>query len=944
MRQPCRDAAAPSLSQESQHDFLVHYCRHETKTSSTAGAAPCLRPPCLARGEAGLENPLRVPAAELAAKAAAEDLPPQRQAIAKMPFSPCQIAESPPVGSPLVLRETQGLVSPPNAETREAPEASVCGDAQNGESSAEAVEGVRSSPHSATRGATPPPAVATAGEASFKASGEQLQQPQEAPTAAEPSISSPEVNDCKSREPRTLRGGLTASAFSFASQSSHPPSRRRSLSLAPCGSPPKRNFAPSPRDEEASNAKAAPPVYRHSAPAAVTRTFSSAAAPHKSSRGTAEEALGEEDCARRTSPRIGSEALCRDEKKKESFSCAPVVVKGEVVAPLVSAQVGEGVRDVQEEEERRGAGGARRSGHAFFGRRVPSLRQLQHDVGAALNCWRHSVAIWAASAAPHSAVGVLEGGRLCPGETAVVLGRVFGVLKKEQRTRVRRNKRRQGRGPLSDGRRRSSLSQPPSPSAQILRLAEEASAPDAAAESGGEHPHQPPTKLASSTVTSATTTAPAAGRGGSYVGGFFPQLFLSSPPTAPSPFPWIFSAGGVGTRLAALGGGSLRSEPPGPSLVRSSAQSLGSEDSASEDEGSASEDGEESGTLNLGRFASLGAAHQTGLHPMSPVVASLSGEKAQRELLAFVGSIARFTYRVGFAPLFRCCSERRRRPTSEAEASAAIRLAAAKSRRRRQPKSTAATASSEGASGEAVQEEPSGEAALLERNWISITSDVGWGCTIRAAQMLLLQGLRRHFFEAGPRAAPARDVAFTAEGTHGRNQSPETTTASEGLGEAALLSWFLDRPSPPIAHPFSIHGFVRAAGGGVGWARELYGHLPAEEEVLGLEGDVESEGGVKEDEEEERDRQSSRESADSQCLMAATSGGAPPELVLDEGLSAVERRGLGKFAGEWFGPTTASAAMKLLVETSPQTKVRARTRSVALLCALQPLLVFHKPW
>ncbi|PFH35993.1 hypothetical protein BESB_056440 [Besnoitia besnoiti] len=82
-------------------------------------------------------------------------------------------------------------------------------------------------------------------------------------------------------------------------------------------------------------------------------------------------------------------------------------------------------------------------------------------------------------------------------------------------------------------------------------------------------------------------------------------------------------------------------------------------------------------------------------------VSSDAGE-VQQQLTQTVGAIARFTYRTGFAPMYKCCGEKKKRAGGGAE-----------------------------------------------REWIAINSDVGWGCTVRAAQMLLLQALRRHFLEAG---------------------------------------------------------------------------------------------------------------------------------------------------------------------------------------------------
>lgn len=47
-----------------------------------------------------------------------------------------------------------------------------------------------------------------------------------------------------------------------------------------------------------------------------------------------------------------------------------------------------------------------------------------------------------------------------------------------------------------------------------------------------------------------------------------------------------------------------------------------------------------------------------------------------------------------------------------------------------------------------------------------------------------------------------------------------------------LLELFLDLPSPPTRHPFSVYSFVRSAGGGLGWALPLYGRLPVETRLV----------------------------------------------------------------------------------------------------------------
>lgn len=62
-----------------------------------------------------------------------------------------------------------------------------------------------------------------------------------------------------------------------------------------------------------------------------------------------------------------------------------------------------------------------------------------------------------------------------------------------------------------------------------------------------------------------------------------------------------------------------------------------------------------------------------------------------------------------------------------------------------------------------------------DREWIAINSDVGWGCTVRAAQMLLLQALKRHFLDAGEEPA---DFAEKGMARRRRSGCKPTTKAS----------------------------------------------------------------------------------------------------------------------------------------------------------------------
>lgn len=236
-------------------------------------------------------------------------------------------------------------------------------------------------------------------------------------------------------------------------------------------------------------------------------------------------------------------------------------------------------------------------------------------------------------------------------------------------------------------------------------------------------------------------------------------------------------------------------------------------------------------------------------------------------------------------------------------------------------------------------------------------------------------------------------------------RTPSAMSSPQSVEE--LLQWFLDVPSPPADYPFSIFSFIRAAGGGIGWARQLYGELGLEEELFcaGAKGRrakalsaireehrdeketpcscASGDTPAKEEEEEastlscgsvistfssgartigsghtfgdgptnvagpqslygspgssflsstkqaeEQDGSTARQGGDGGgCVTQFASrfercfhvGGGTGEEDEDE--NPLERRGLGKFAGEWFGPATASTAVKLLVESMPQTKV-----------------------
>ncbi|PHJ24979.1 autophagy-related cysteine peptidase atg4 [Cystoisospora suis] len=840
------------------------------------------------------------------------------------------------------------------------------------------------------------------------------------------------------------------------------------------------------------------------------------------------------------------------------------------------------------------------AGNSLF-RRVRSLKQLQQDVTVVFSTWTHTLANWAA---PWGA-GPEEGGAVKAGQRAVVLGKLFWVRDTQDeddevmtdRFAVRAERPEDGK------RRRSSSSVPDQqaaaqkteaemlksssscvgprtrsllwgmtgsgrPGGFVGRTLQRRNSAGASARTGDRWRRNAAPAGASSDETKSTPQAKEKDTGAAaehVTGDTLPPerrslLSVVRTPTVqaedgPSADPaekktssarsgflammTTNNIGGAGTFTGFLGRGkraqapvSSASEADAPEDQKSG-QGCTSGASAKEDTGLLPPDSpkpmEECNLSQRGRGRRRGKKGSSARSPYSrrlPLtlpggepwprwrIGCVSSDAAyvQQQLVAAVRSIARFTYRSGFAPMYRCCGEKKRRAGGGPD-----------------------------------------------REWIAINSDVGWGCTVRAAQMLLLQALKRHFLgaeeepdyfddrrrerkhrrrgkratralltekedglertvetgdeEAGQEEGGAKDSgepplhqeegrssvegcknAAAEAGLCTLSESP-TTTAASPLPSAApsppephpskmipsasnsicssvpvfslsqrlddtdgtmyraigscqqsrpldtnasifpthsakmqlgpvsrssetgvsspqsvedLLEWFLDVPSPPAAYPFSIFSFIRAAGGGIGWARQLYGELGLEEQLfcVGKNSRV-ARTSLASDEKHTVEEESCSGSCDAGEALSKEDGASTLIFSPDHSTSSVnahspssahtfgdgpantavrdasprspddssgsyflssakktearggstnrhsdsngrvahsaarfersfnmngqaiqedgdenplERRGLGKFAGEWFGPATASSAVKLLVESVPQTK------------------------
>ncbi|KEP63437.1 UNVERIFIED_CONTAM: autophagy-related cysteine peptidase atg4, putative [Hammondia hammondi] len=400
------------------------------------------------------------------------------------------------------------------------------------------------------------------------------------------------------------------------------------------------------------------------------------------------------------------------------------------------------------------------TGPSLF-RRVRSLKQLQQDVTVVFSTWTHTLANWAA---PWGA-GPEEGGSVKAGERAVVLGRLFWVCEEVDHAEDACDR------VSKECERKAGL--PNSPNKALTWLGRRAQRRGGASGGGS------PTAVGSTGTPILNGTGPRSGA--------LPPRRNSA--CAPSAAASTDRDGGWRRTSAALsgllGGGGRRGE-----AIESATAGL--HDSGSGASGFAHSSGPCVGPQYLACSAKKPHALQepedgpdTSLTARSrdrlgvavagrnnkrrrllrlPIslpggdpwpagrVGCVSSDAAevQHKLAETVRAIARFTYRSGFAPMYKCCGEKKRRVGPG-----------------------------------------------FEREWIAINSDVGWGCTVRAAQMLLMQALRRHFLaddegelEAGKRGCRGNDegaakaaVSGFAEARQGTETQLETGSAGEHVRE-----------------------------------------------------------------------------------------------------------------------------------------------------------------
>ncbi|EPT29921.1 autophagy-related cysteine peptidase atg4, putative [Toxoplasma gondii ME49] len=367
------------------------------------------------------------------------------------------------------------------------------------------------------------------------------------------------------------------------------------------------------------------------------------------------------------------------------------------------------------------------TGSSLF-RRVRSLKQLQQDVTVVFSTWTHTLANWAA---PWGA-GPEEGGSVKAGERAVVLGRLFWVCEEVDHAEEACDR------VWKECERKSGL--PNSPNKALTWLGRRAQRRGGATGGGS------PTALGSTGTPIWNGTGPRSGA--------LPPRRNSA--CAPSAAASKDRDGGWRRTSAALsgllGGGGRRgeatesaiaglhaSESGASEFAHSSGPCVGAQYAACSAEKlhALQEPDDEPDTsltaLSMDRLGVAVAGRSNKRRRLFRLPISLPGgdpwpagrvgcvssdaAEVQHKLAETVRAIARFTYRSGFAPMYKCCGEKKRRVGPG-----------------------------------------------FEREWIAINSDVGWGCTVRAAQMLLMQALRRHFLaddegelETGKRGSRVKD-------------------------------------------------------------------------------------------------------------------------------------------------------------------------------------------
>ncbi|CBZ51355.1 conserved hypothetical protein [Neospora caninum Liverpool] len=402
------------------------------------------------------------------------------------------------------------------------------------------------------------------------------------------------------------------------------------------------------------------------------------------------------------------------------------------------------------------------AGPSLF-RRVRSLRQLQQDVTVVFSTWTHTLANWAA---PWGA-GPEEGGCLKAGERAVVLGKLFWVCDEE-----------------ADEDAGDACEEPEGRKVQTKDGSVES--PTALTWLGRRTARQKGNGTQGGTTAVEAAAEKPAGlwnragirTGGSLQGGSISALPLRRH-SAGVPGASNKARGGGWKRTSAalsglLGGGGRRggtgcasaglhgavssdsgatcvagcasavSDAEGPTVPclspKEKRQALAKQTPGSErSRGTGSGEGRNSKRRRLVKKLPISLPGGEPWPAWRIGCVSSDVEEVQQQLSQTVGSIARFTYRSGFSPMYKCCGEKKRRAGGG-----------------------------------------------FEREWIAINSDVGWGCTVRAAQMLLMQALRRHFLGvAEEEGADETDGRAPGDASEGR---PVRSACSAALDSGNLVS------------------------------------------------------------------------------------------------------------------------------------------------------------